>query len=340
VELFFNTKKEVIDIVNVKVRSTPMKIILLEVLKRRLPLDHSKKNTIEQELSRRKAGLWGEREVDNKLKKIDPNKYYIFCDIRLPHGDSYFQIDTLIISKNSALIIEAKNISGTLYFDLENHLFYRKNDDGSTKVFPDPVSQARLLKQLLREWLIKHKLPLVPIEFLVVSCNPYSYFWISPTNHPYAKKICSIAGLTWEIDNLAAQYEKEIITDNDIRKISKAILKADRPLEIADILKQYNIAKSEILTGAHCPECEFLPLLYRRGKWYCQKCNKHFKDTHHLAMKDYFLLYDSTITNSQFRNFLHLNNPDVAKKMLKSMNLEMSGINKGRVYQMRATVKR
>jgi ribosomal protein L37AE/L43A len=330
----------VIDIVNVKDRSIPMKIILLEVLKRRLPLEHSKRSTIEQELNRRQAGLWGEREVDRKLKKIDQSKYYIFCDIRLPHGDSYFQIDTLILTKNFALIIEAKNISGTLYFDLENHLFYRKNEDGSTKVFPDPVSQARLLKQLLREWLIKQKLPSLPIEFLVVSCNPYSYFYISPTNHPYAKTICSIAGLTWEIDNLAAQYEKEIITDNDIRKISKAILKADTPFAIVDILNQYKISKSELLTGAHCPECEFLPLLYRRGKWFCQKCNKNFKDAHHVAMKDYFLIYAPKITNSQFRNFLHLNNPDVAKSLLKSMNLEMSGINKGRVYKMRATVKR
>jgi hypothetical protein len=282
----------VIVIVHVKERLTPMKIILLEVIKRRLPLDHTVRGLIEQELNRRKAGLWGEKEVDKKLKKLNQKKYYIFSDLRLPHLDTYFQIDTLILSKKFAIIIEAKNIAGTLYFDLQKHQFYRRNDDGSTKVFPDPVSQARLLKQLLSEWLIQHKLPPLPIEFLIVSCNPNSYFYISPTNHPFAKNICSLAGVTWEIDDLDDCYEKEIITDNDIKKISKALLKSNTPLEIADILLQYKIAKSELLTGAYCPDCNFLPLYYRRGKWYCRKCDKHFKDVHHLAVKDYFSYID------------------------------------------------
>jgi hypothetical protein len=135
----------VIVIVHVKERLTPMKIILLEVIKRRLPLDHTVRKLIEQELNRRNAGLWGEKEVDKKLKKLNQKKYYIFSDLRLPHLDTYFQIDTLILSKKFAIIIEAKNIAGTLYFDLQKHQFYRRIDDGSTKVFPDPVSQARLL---------------------------------------------------------------------------------------------------------------------------------------------------------------------------------------------------
>lgn len=316
---------------NAKVRSVPEKIILLKILKRRLPISHPKRPFIEQELYRREAGFWGEKEVDKKLERIDQNKYTIFSDLRLSNGSNFFQMDTLILSTTFALIIEAKTISGTLYFDLKNHQFYRINDDGKKEGFSDPVSQARSHQQQLKEWLLNHKLPTIPIDFLVIICKPNSIFHISPHEHSYAQKISGIAGLTWEIDKLSEFYQDEIINEKDLKKISKTILKSHTPLSY-EILPQYNISKSELLTGVHCPDCEFLPLIYQTGKWYCPKCRKHFKDAHREALNDYFLLFNSTITNSEYRKFLHINNPDMVTKMLREMNFVVSGSNKGRVY--------
>jgi ribosomal protein L37AE/L43A len=318
----------------VKARTIPVKIQLLTALLRRLQWDHPKRYLVEKELKRRNAGFWGEKEVDKKLMRIDQSRYYIICDLRLPNGDgTFFQIDTLILSAQFILIIESKNIAGTLYFDLVNHQFYRIKDNGEREVFSDPVSQARLHQQQLREWLKRNKLPSLPLEFLVTSTNPHSLFHITPTNHPNANKICNIAALTWEIDELGEQYQQDIITDKDIRKIGKALTKSHTPLNNSEIRQQYEIDKSELLTGVHCPECEYLPLTIRVGKWFCPKCNKTFKDVLFGTIEDYFLLINPTITNSEFRWFFQISSPLMANRKLNSLNLQASGTNKGTYYK-------
>jgi hypothetical protein len=335
-ELFWNItnkhKKEMI-VLFLNERTGPIKINQLIALLRRILKYHPKWPLIEQELYRKKAGLWGEREVDKKLKRINQDKYLIIRDLRLPNGDgTFFQIDTLVLSTCFILIIEAKNITGSLYFDLVNHQFYRICDDGKKESFSDPVSQARLHLQQLRQWLLKHKFPTIFIDYLVAMTNPNSVFHIIQNGHPAAKKICANAGLTWEIDNLEEQFKKELITDKELRKIAKALLKAHTPLQPSEILQQYGISISELLTGVHCPDCEFLPLAYQRGKWYCPKCKKSFIDAHLGAVNDHFLLIGPTITNVEFRKWIHLDNPDMATKKLRELKLPFSGATKDRVY--------
>lgn len=317
----------------IKDRLIPEKILLLAALLRRVPIRHPKRHLIEQELYRRIAGLRGEREVDKKLERISQTDFYIFRDLRLPIGDHFFQIDTLVLSPCFALIIEAKNISGTLYFDLDKHQLTRKSDDGRIEAFSDPVSQARMHQQQLTKWFKKHKFPQLPIEFLVTISHPKTIIHVTPENHSYAKKICSIAGLTWEIDKLSEKYLAEKINDKELRKLCKMLLKSHTPLS-SEILQQYQIDQSELKTGVHCPDCEFLPLTYQAGKWYCPKCGKSYKNAHLEALKDYFLLFHPTISNSQFRRFLHIDSPDIATKMLRMSGLEAIGKGKGRSYQL------
>lgn len=318
----------------IKGRTVPMKILLLMALLRRVPLNHPKRHLMEKELQRRNAGFWGEKEVDKKLMRIEQSRYYIICDLRLPNGDdTFFQIDTLILSAQFILIVESKNIAGTLYFELDKRQFYRINDNGEKEVFSDPISQARLHQQQLRDWLKRNKLPIIPLEFLVTSTNPHSMFHITPTNHPNANKICNIAALTWEIDELGEQYKKDIITDKELRKICKALTKAHTPLTNSDILQQFGIEKSELLTGVYCPECEYLPLTFRVGKWHCPKCKMSFKDALLCSLDDYFFLINPTITNSEFRRFFHILSPLMANRKLKSLKLQASGTNKGTFYQ-------
>jgi hypothetical protein len=329
-------KKEVI-LLFLNTRSEPLKIKQLKALKRRMKPQHPARYLIEQDLNKRSAGYWGEMEVDKKLLRIDQEKYYIISDLRLPNGDgTYFQIDTLVLSTSFFLIIDSKNIAGTLYFDLINHQFYRIISDGKTESFSDPVSQVRLHQQQLFQWLKRNKFPTSPIDFLVTLTNPHSIFKILHPEHPYAPKICMIAGLTWKIDDLANIYKKKIITANDVRKIGEALLKANTPPKPSEILHQYGISKNELLTGVHCPECEYLPLIYRVGKWGCPRCRKSFKDAHILAVEDYFLLIKPSITNSEFRKFLHMHSPDTATVILKQLDLQVSsGKTRGRTYQKR-----
>ncbi|QIZ10612.1 NERD domain-containing protein [Priestia megaterium] len=95
----------------------PHRLFLTQILKIRLILGHSKYQEIEKDLAKRWAGYWGEIALANYVKELPHDKYLIFHDLQLQYNGIHFQIDTLLLSQNYILIIEAKNIAGTLTFD-------------------------------------------------------------------------------------------------------------------------------------------------------------------------------------------------------------------------------
>ncbi|WP_213020645.1 nuclease-related domain-containing protein [Siminovitchia terrae] len=82
-----------------KARAVPLRILVLEALLRRLPIDHPGRGTIEADLIRRKAGFKGEQSLDYFMRHLPFNGHYIFQDLRLPLSDNiFFQIDSLLLS--------------------------------------------------------------------------------------------------------------------------------------------------------------------------------------------------------------------------------------------------
>ncbi|MFJ7308591.1 hypothetical protein [Peribacillus frigoritolerans] len=68
---------------------------------------------------------------------------------------------------------------------------------------------------------------------------------------------------------------------------------------------------------------------------------KHLKkavrvmNKHHIhALRDYFYLIGSTITNRQLTVFLSISSSSSATRILQLLNLTSSGVNKGRVYRL------
>jgi hypothetical protein len=70
------------------------------------------------------------------------------------------------------------------------------------------------------------------------------------------------------------------------------------------------------------------------GKWLCEKCDKSSLDAHLTALKDYFLLIKSTISNREARDYLHVSSQDTMKRLFHSIEIETVGINKGRKYKL------
>jgi Nuclease-related domain len=154
----------------------PIKIIKLEVLTKRLPMIHIKKKEIVNELSKSLAGYKGEQSLQYYLSFLAEDEYTILHDIRLCENNSYFfQMDVLILSLSFILILEVKNISGTIIFDETFQQMIRiKNEE--EEVFPDPVLQVNHQKFQLGSLLKNKKFPNIPIETLVVMTNPSTLF--------------------------------------------------------------------------------------------------------------------------------------------------------------------
>lgn len=86
-------------------------------------------------------GYRGEQNLDYELGFL-PSSFLIFQDLRLPLYERTFQIDTLILTPHMAVIIETKNIYGTLFFNSTSKQVIRTFEN-TTEEFPAPLLQAK-----------------------------------------------------------------------------------------------------------------------------------------------------------------------------------------------------
>lgn len=126
----------------------PLAIHKLMALEKRLIAGHCMKPEVTSELARRLAGHKGEQSLLYYLQQLPEKEYFIFHNLRLQLRDFYFQIDFLVLTNRFALILETKNIMGTLFFDSGFGQFIRIKD-GEENGFQDPLTQARRQQELL-----------------------------------------------------------------------------------------------------------------------------------------------------------------------------------------------
>ncbi|MFL8935511.1 nuclease-related domain-containing protein [Rossellomorea oryzaecorticis] len=315
-----------------KERTIPLKILENEALLTRLAPFHETKPLIELDLKKRKAGYNGEKAVDYHLSFLTGKNYWLFFDIRLPLDPHYFQIDTLLLTPYYILAIEVKNVSGIVRIDPQIKQctrIYKDTQEG----FIDPISQVRRQKHFLQKWLSLHKIPLLPIEYLVVISNPSTT--IEYTSRPEAQSpylnIIHSQNVIDRIIQLNHLYKTNTLTDKTLKKIKKLILThhEDAP---SNYLQTYNLTKEEILPGVQCEHCGNFPMIRISKSWLCPKCSKQSPSGHLKAIEDYFLLVNSKMTNNELRRFLCLPSRKVAFHILQNSGLIPHGKGKGAFY--------
>ncbi|CAN7179777.1 nuclease-related domain-containing protein [Rossellomorea sp. LjRoot5] len=314
---------------NVKKRTTPIKLLQTEALLQRLnPPTHPKRPIIEKDLKKRKAGYQGEKTVDYHLSFLTDKKYMIFNDLRLPLAPDYFQIDSLLVTPCYSLPIEIKNIAGTLTIDPEfNQL--SQNYKGVETGYPDPIAQATRQKLFLQKWFFNNKLPCPPIEFLVAFSNPATILKMAPGHKripPYDKMIHA-QNIVSEISKLNTGFTREV---TDLKKIKRLLLNQHQPA-YPTILSTYQLTEADIIKGVQCERCSHT-MIRKIGMWLCTNCSHLSRTAHLKAIEDYFLLIEPTITNQKLRDFLQLSSAKTAAEILKFLKLTRTGSTKGTHY--------
>ncbi|MFI8684601.1 nuclease-related domain-containing protein [Rossellomorea sp. NPDC077527] len=316
----------------IKERQPPQRLLQTEaLLKRLVPINHSKRPDIEQDLKKRKAGYNGEKAVDYQLRFLTDKKYMIFSDLRLPMKPDFFQIDSLLITSFYSLPIEVKNISGTLTIDPEFNQF-TKSYKGIETGFPDPITQANRKKLFLQRWFYNNKLPCPPIEYLVVFSNPSTILKMASGHKllPPHDKIIHAQSLVSEISKLNTKYIRDDNQVIDLKKTKRLLLNQHQEPN-SSILATYQLQPSNIKRGVLCEQCTHV-MTRMTGVWHCQHCNHFSKTAHVQAIEDYFLLIKQSITNQELRDFLLLPSRKTASNILQSLNLTKIGTKKGVFY--------
>ncbi|MDR7000573.1 nuclease-related domain-containing protein [Neobacillus niacini] len=315
----------------VKDRTIPLKILILAAILRRLPLSHAKYQQILDELGRRQAGYEGEQSLDFYYRELPKQKYLIFHDLNLPDGDYNCQIDTLLLTGEFILIIDVKNMAGKLVFDTDNEQFIQiKNEE--EKGYSYPIAQAERHQKYIKKLLAANHFPPVPVVYLVVISNSYaSYVLTGKNSYKIKSKVCKGDVMLKRIHDLECMYATPSLAAKDLRKLSRLFLKMNTP-PTGYLLQKFGIQRSDLLTGVQCPYCKYLPLIRKKQKWCCPKCQHYSLDAHIDALRDYFLLVDTKITNREFRRFVHIDSIDLAGRLLRSSNLHFSGTKRNRFY--------
>jgi hypothetical protein len=313
-----------------KGRSYPIILLVLDALLRRLPKNHPKLPILQGDYNKRMAGYWGEKRLDEFLDGVPNFPFYILRDLSLNVRGVLFQIDTLILTPFFVLILESKNIAGNLLFDTSFNQLIRTSDS-KEEAFDDPILQSQNQRRNLINWFKDQKIPLFPIETLVVMSNSSAVVKSTSGNEILSKKVIPVKKVLFRIEQLTGLYQKELFSYKELRKIAKQLIKNHQPKKI-DVLKKYKIEQAEIIPGVQCPNCSVMPMIYKRGKWLCTSCETESKDAHLKAVDDFLLLVNNTITNKAFRDFLLLPSMNIASKLLIKMGFQSHGAKKSREY--------
>lgn len=314
-----------------KERTIPLKIQVGEALKRRIPIRSPYRDELQEELNRRWAGYWGEQAIDHHLTLLDEKNYLIFHDLNLPWHGYTFQIDTLLISTNFALILEVKNISGTLFFDQVFHQLIRTNFEGVEEGFADPICQAQHHQIQLQHFWNCHRLTQMPVDFGVVMCNKRSILKTNPRREVIFEKVFKAHHILKYVQEMERTYTEEILSQKDLAKIKRVLIKNNTPPRRL-FMDRYLDSLKDIRTGVHCPNCFTIPMKRVNRKWHCTSCGVFSRDAHLETLRDYFLLVDSKISNKSFREFMQLSSSYVSSRMLADTQFPSSGATKDRLY--------
>jgi Nuclease-related domain len=286
-----------------KARKTPTKILILEAINRRTTNNHPAKSKIKEELAISYAGFHGEQSIDYHLEFINNKTNLILQDLRLPGiTDTHFQIDNLLLTQSYCLILEVKNIKGTLFFDKRFNQLIQKVGDKEIG-FPDPILQINKQRSQLKYWLKKNKLKLLPILTLIIISHPSTIIKSNSDHNEVENVVIHSAALHTKIAGFEQNYQNERLTKNELHKLSCLLIKQHSEY-IPNYFRKFKFEPSELLTGVHCPKCNTLPISKIRGGWLCQNCLFSSKYAFIPTLLDYTLLLGSKITNKQCRDFL------------------------------------
>ncbi|WP_064092935.1 nuclease-related domain-containing protein [Rossellomorea aquimaris] len=313
-----------------KQRTPPLKLLKLQALLRYLPPNHQKKPDVESQLAKFQAGFRGEESIDYHLNFLPEKEYVILHDIRLQHRNSFFQIDSLILHSSFILILEVKNIAGEIFVDPYFNQM-KRSINGEIEVFPDPILQAYKQSVELEKWLHHNHCPTAPIEYLVVLANHHTLITNSPQDNKVHQRLVRSTALPYRIMSFSTKHRGHQLSKKDLTKIEKRVMNHHVSLN-KNVLEHFGISPFELSTGVYCLKCDTLSMERISGTWKCRLCSQEEKEAHILALKDYALLQNASISNWEMRQYLNLDSKSIASKLLKQMNLPSTGSTRNRKY--------
>ncbi|WNF37209.1 nuclease-related domain-containing protein [Bacillaceae bacterium IKA-2] len=201
-------------------------------------------------------GYEGEVKFDELAENLQEERY-IINDLLLEVNNSYFQIDTLIISQGVIHLLEIKNFQGDYY--IKNDLLYSMTTD---REYKNPVDQLKRSTTLFRQLLQTLKQNFL-VESSVIFINPEFNLYQAPMDQPII--------FPTQVNRFLKGLNKTPSKLNDeYKKLSEKLISLNQIKNPFMILPKYNY--EQLKRGVYCRTCKSFLISIQNYNFVCLKC--------------------------------------------------------------------
>jgi hypothetical protein len=209
-------------------------------------------------------GYEGEVKFDQLLENLQEDRY-IINDLLLQVNNSYFQIDTLIISQGTIHLLDIKNYEGDCY--LESDKLYAMTNG---REYKNPINQlnrsASLFRQLLQNLMLNYLL-----EASVIFINSEFTLYQAPRDQPII--------FPTQINRFLNDLNKTPSKLNDgHRKLAQKLISLHQTKNPFSYVPEYNY--DQLQKGFYCATCNSFMVSLNNKELVCEKCGGHEKIEH------------------------------------------------------------
>lgn len=296
-------------------------------MKVRLPTHHEKYPAILEKLDQINAGYYGEVRTDRFIEEVlfPQQQLLIIPDLHIRlHTNRHIQIDTLILTKSYMLIVEIKNIKGTLRFKKEPNQLVRIIDNLEEKSFACPLTQLDRNVDGIKTLFPNTKLPIVQA---LVFPSQNTIIEDAPKNHHifFAKQVPLF------IQSLNTQ--PPILTNYQFNQMANQLTKMNNNFTSIPLSERMNINPEILKKGILCKNCNTKLQRKSLQTWLCKVCLTAEKNPIPSNIEDLFLLIKQELSIKDCMHYLEINSRYTIYNSLQKMKLEKSGYKKSTKYK-------
>ncbi|WP_102275792.1 nuclease-related domain-containing protein [Cytobacillus massiliigabonensis] len=204
-------------------------------------------------------GYEGEIQFD-KLSENLHEERYIINDLLLEVNNSYFQIDTLIISQGAIHLLDIKNFKGDYYLELDK--LYAVT---TGREYKNPVDQLKRSAALFRQLLQNLKQNYL-VETSVIFVNPEFTLYQAPMDQPFI--------FPTQVNRFLRDLDKTPSRLNDgHRKLAQKLISLHQTVHPFMKLPKYDY--DFLQKGIYCRCCHSLMIYRKNYHFECEKCGEH-----------------------------------------------------------------
>ncbi|WP_428910552.1 nuclease-related domain-containing protein [Niallia sp. Krafla_26] len=206
-------------------------------------------------------GYEGELKFDQLTENIKEERYFI-NDLLLEMNNSYFQIDSLIISQGTVHLSDIKNHQGDCY--LEQDKLYNVK---TKREYKNPLDQLKrsttLFRQLLKNFNYNYL-----IDPSVVFVNPEFTLYQDPMNQPFV--------LPTQLNRFINDFNQVSSKLNEGHaKLAQTLLSLHKTKNPFISVPDYHY--DQLQKGMFCRSCKSFFVYLNNNTYICKKCGSHEK---------------------------------------------------------------